>query len=248
LAASGRPFHFWSKQVSKHTHSAYRQGYLDLWARAKVENVSQARRAAERILAQAEIYNKLARMTGVPWFAIGVIHMREANCDLRCCLHNGQRIIGTGQRTTIVPVGRGPFATFEEAAIDALKDYRGATWDVPQIAFTLESFNGFGYRGHGIPSPYLWGGSSVQRRGKYVRDGVFDPNVMDSQLGAMTVLRQLCMMVAEVAERIDGKAVPAPSPTAVPTPPDIRPVLPETVSQGAWAARISSILSLFKRT
>ena len=114
-----------------------------------------------------------------------------------------------------MPIGRGPFATFEEAAIDALADYRGATWDVPQLAFTLERFNGFGYRGKGIPSPYLWGGSSVQKRGKYVRDGVFDPNVMDTQLGAMTVLRRLCELDAETPKREDGTSQNdhAPPPT-----------------------------------
>ncbi len=232
--------------MPKHTLSAYRQGYLALWAAARIEKVSEARRAAEKILAHADRYKALERRTGVPWFAIGVIHMRESNCNFNAVLHNGQPIIGTGHKTTIVPIGRGPFATFEEAAIDALKDYKGATWDVPQIAFTLESFNGFGYRSKGVPSPYLWGGSSAQKRGKYVRDGVFDPNVMDSQLGAMTVLRQLCAMDTDVAARIDGKA-PAAKPAPV-LPSDLEPVPPRPAPAGVLATLVSAFLSIFKRS
>jgi lysozyme family protein len=232
--------------MSKHTLSAYRQGYLDLWAIAKVTKVREATLAANKILTHAARYKALERATRVPWFAIGVIHMRESNCNFNAVLHNGQAIIGTGRKTTIVPIGRGPFATFEDAAIDALADYRGVTWDVPQIAFTLERFNGFGYRGKSIPSPYLWGGSSVQKRGKYVRDGVFDPNVMDVQLGAMTVLRRLCELDAETASRVDGMS--RTDITPLPPPPDVVPMRSKPAPSGIWAVLIAAASSIFKRS
>jgi lysozyme family protein len=204
-----------------HTLAAYRKGYLDLWSRAEVVKVKEATAAAKKIIANKARYQGIEKATGVPWFAIGVIHMRESNCDFRCVLHNGERIVGTGRKTKLVPANRGPFETFEEAAVDALKDYKSATWDVPQLAFKLEAFNGFGYRGKGIPSPYLWGGSSVQKRGKYVADRVYDANTMDTQLGAMTVLRKLCELDSEVSARVDGRSKPFPP------PPDIEPPAPQ---------------------
>lgn len=200
-----------------HSLVAYRQGYLDLWKKATVTERANtlADRAAEKLIALKPRYKVSEKLTGVPWFAIGVLHMRECNNNFKGCLHNGEAIVGTGRKTTIVPIGRGPFGTFEESAVDALKDYAGATWDVPFIAWTCEKFNGFGYRGKGIPSPYLWGGSTVQRSGKYVADHVYDSNVMDTQLGAMTVLKRLCELDPEVAKRIDGKGAPIKTGAAV---------------------------------
>ena len=84
-------------------------------------------------------------------------------------------VAGSKYKTRLVPKGRGPFSTWEEAAIDALKIKRyPPEWDIAHIAYAFEKFNGFGYRSKGIPSPYLWGGSNIQRPGKYVRDGVYD--------------------------------------------------------------------------
>jgi hypothetical protein len=76
-----------------------------------------------------------------------------------------------------------------------------------------------------------------------VRDGVFDPNVMDAQLGAMTVLRRLCEMDAEVAARIDGVSPQAPKP-----PPDVAAARPKAAPTGRWAALVSAALSFFKRS
>ena len=52
--------------MSKHTLSAYRQGYLDLWAVAKVTKVKEATLAAGKIRACAARYKALERTTGVP--------------------------------------------------------------------------------------------------------------------------------------------------------------------------------------
>lgn len=204
--------------VSRHTLDAYRDGYWSLWRQAKVTNVSGAKAAANRILANRKRYEAIEVVTRVPWYVIGVIHMRESNCNFKGVLHNGELIVGTGEKTKLVPRGKGPFATFESAAIDALSGWRVQVWDIPQLCYLLESFNGFGYRNKGIPSPYLWGGSTVQKRGKYVRDGVYDANTMDTQMGAMTVLRQLCDMEPDVHTRVLGVAPPAPKPTPDPTP------------------------------
>jgi lysozyme family protein len=55
----------------------------------------------------------------------------------------------------------------------------------------MESFNGFGYRRHGLASPYLWSGTSLYLRGKYVSDGRFDPLALDGQLGCCAILKRM---------------------------------------------------------
>ena len=52
----------------------------------------------------------------------------------------------------------------------------------------LEEYNGLGYASRGVPSPYVWSGTDQYRSGKYVRDGVYDPNAVDSQLGCAGLL------------------------------------------------------------
>jgi lysozyme family protein len=189
--------------VSPHTLENYQAGYEALWARAAVIAVQAATNWARKILSFKARYVALEKRTRVPWWVIGALHMRENGCDFRGVLHNGELIVGTGRKTTLVPRNRGPFATFEEAAEDALKDYNWVkTWTIAAVAFIMESFNGFGYRGHGIPSPYLWGGSSVQVRGKYIRDGVYDSGTWDPQMGGMTVLKALAELDATVAASI----------------------------------------------
>ncbi len=47
----------------------------------------------------------------------------------------------------------------------------------------LEQYNGLGYFNRGLPSPYIWSGTDQYIKGKYVADRVFDPNVVDKQLG-----------------------------------------------------------------
>jgi lysozyme family protein len=224
----------------KHSVLAYRQGYLELWGKAKVRpgDVARATAAAEKLMALAPRYKKLEAKTGVPWYAVALIHMRECNNNFRGVLHNGELIVGTGRKTKLVPAGRGPFATFEESAIDALKDYAGAVWDIGQIAFICEKFNGFGYRGKGIPSPYLWAASTVQKPGKYVADHVYDASHWDTQLGTMTVFKRLCELDAEVAARVNGKN----SPAVIPPPPDIEAVPPKP-----HASFWTSFLSIFRK-
>lgn len=117
------------------------------------------------------------------WWVIGCIHMKEASCDFSGVLHNGEKIIGTGRKTTIVPKGRGPFDTWEEAAIDAM---RGETlgqlknYELGILLRALERYNGTGYisgAGRAEMTPYLWACTTINDdRGKYVRDGQFDPN------------------------------------------------------------------------
>jgi lysozyme family protein len=211
-----------------HTFANYRDGYLDLWRKMTVTKLADARKQVDLIRKHASVYKQVEAATGVPWFVVGVIHLREAGPQdvgrWKCILHNGQAIVGTGRKSTIVPIGVGPFATWHEAAVDALKQegFIGVDWKndgIARVAFFSEKFNGFGYRSpsKNIPSPYLWGGTSVQKRGKYVRDGVYDPYTMDPQIGTMALLR---VIMDETGEGFSPPApvVPAPTPTVEPAP------------------------------
>lgn len=180
------------------TFEKLREEYKSLWDGLKIIKSDAAGRQAQHIVNAREHYLDIASATNVPWFVLGIIHVREAGDppDFKAVLHNGERIIGTGRRTRLVPSGRGPFADFTTAGIDAVRvvDNLGGVnwyddWGPEHVAFALESFNGFGYRlHHNIPSPYLWGGTNRQKRGKYVRDGVYDATVMDPQIGGMALL------------------------------------------------------------
>lgn len=195
------------------TFPAMAAGYRNMWRDMTVTRAAECEAAARRILAGRARYLAVERQTGVPWFFIGLLHLRESSCNFAGVLHNGEHIIGKGTRTRLVPAGRGPFATWEEAAIDALR-LKGLhaikEWPIERIGYESERFNGFGYIRRGVNSPYVWAGSNHYTRGKYVRDGVFDPAHVDTQLGTLPVLRALCRLDSEVADRVTGRPKPVP--------------------------------------
>jgi lysozyme family protein len=171
--------------------------YAQKWADMSIhpEKVNRITSEAEKINKGRSVYESLQSKTNVPWYFIGILHLRESDCDFHTHLHNGDPL---SARTKHVPAGRPPTGSppfnFEVSAVDALQ-YEGFTkikdWSVEQIAFCSEKYNGFGYRNKGVSSPYLWAGSNQYTKGKYISDGVFDRNVVDTQLGCMCVLKYL---------------------------------------------------------
>jgi lysozyme family protein/peptidoglycan hydrolase-like protein with peptidoglycan-binding domain len=188
--------------MAKHTFESLRADYRRLWDKVAVTQTAEARRQAQLISNHRTTYEDAGMAVGAPWWVIAVLHLREAGeGDVGrwlCVLHNGEKIIGTGLKTRLVPEGRGPFTSFRAAAIDAF-DVEGlrdrCEWSecpIEFLAYVSEKFNGFGYRDErNMVSPYLWGGTSVQQRGKYVADRKFDENAMDQQIGTMAVLKSL---------------------------------------------------------
>lgn len=193
--------------MPQYTFERLEAGYLDLWNGMTVTKVTGADSQARRIISAKDRYKTVESTTGVPWFVVGCMHMRESDGNFNTWLHNGDPMKRNGVpvQTVHVPKGRppNPDCSWEDGAKDALVDVEHldsiTNWGPAHVAYALEKFNGFGYRApsRNIPSPYLWGGTSVQKRGKFVRDGVYNKNVMDPQIGGMAVLQRLMTLDPE---------------------------------------------------
>jgi len=191
----------------QHPYEALKSEYADLIAAAHIrpecEHVLQ--KTADRLLHDKAVYARIFEATGVPVAVLMALSEREMSGNLHCYLGNGQRLT---MRTTIVPKNRGPFPDtidgFVAGALDALHldglDQITRTaegWSLPRFAYESELWNGFGYRARGIPSPYVFGGTSVQRPGKFVADHVYSATkpdgspLMDPQLGTLAIVEEL---------------------------------------------------------
>ncbi len=146
-----------------------------------------------RIIAHKTRYEKVSTETGVPWFFIAAVHQMECSGDFTCHLHNGDPLT---RRTVHIPIDRprlgDPPFTWEQSATDALLFEgldRWKDWSLGGTLYQLEKYNGFGSRLHQTPSPYLWGGTQLYRRGKYVRDGEWNGYAVSKQIGAAILLK-----------------------------------------------------------
>jgi lysozyme family protein len=219
------------------------------------------RATARRLVAERDRYQRVARMTGVPWYVIAVIHEREASQRWDASIAQGDP---WNHVSTHVPRGRGPFASWEAAAIDALVNCapyaaRNKDWSVGGTLTKLEEYNGLGYASRGRPSPYVWSGTDQYVSGKYIRDGVYDPDTVDSQLGCAGLL--LAMMALDPTITFTGMTispatltVPATPPATKPSSRDVAKPLPPSFTNpakgsigAAIASVLSAILSTFKR-
>lgn len=167
--------------------------YAAQWDRMKIKPDREAEfmRYAQKLLAHKARYQAIEKRTGVAWPLIAVLHMRESDADFDTYLGNGDPL---NRPTRHVPRGRGPFATFEDGAVDALK-LDGLTsvkdWRLEKMLYYAEIYNGTGYNNRGLPSPYIWGGTNVQKRGKYVADGRFNSQAWDTQPGVAPILAKM---------------------------------------------------------
>lgn len=214
---------------------------IERWNNAKFTRSTQINDRAAKILANRARYEAVAKSTGVPWDVIAVIHYRESTNSFAGVLHNGQKIIGTGKKTTLVPKGRGPFKTWEEAAIDALVNChpflaRNKDWSLANTLDKLEAYNGLGYKQKGRPSPYLWAGTDQYTKGKYVADGKYDPNHVDKQLGVAALLMKIRENKADIPVNKPVEPVAKePDAPVVPVKPAPKPSNPAPVAVGIVA-------------
>jgi lysozyme family protein len=220
------------------------------WANAKLTRSFSAI-AKHLIAADAKArYEAVAAKTGVPWPMVAVIHERECSQDWAGSLAQGD----PWNRISIhVPAGRGPFKSWEDAAIDALVHCapyaaRNTDWSIGGTLTKLEEYNGLGYASRRQPSPYIWSGTDQYTSGKYVRDGVYDPSAVDHQLGCAGLL--IAMMALDPSIRLAqgpaksaAAAAPASSSPAKPSKPSLT-----NPSKGSIGAFVLSLLAaIFKR-
>jgi lysozyme family protein len=181
-----------------------RDDYTRALASARVRASWRGRidKAARFIVRNRRRYERIEARLGVPWAFIGVLHWRESSGSFTKHLHNGDSLTA---RTRRIPrgyprKGNPPF-TWEYSAEDALriKGLQNVTdWSIERICYEAERFNGFGYLNKKRMSPYLWNGTTLYERGKYVRDEVYDGNYVDQQVGCIPVY-QRAMELAQAA-------------------------------------------------
>jgi len=171
-----------------------RSNYLPIGVITKTNMKSEIDKTVSEILPNKEKYARVEVATGVPWRLIAALHYRESSLNFRGVLHNGEHILGTGKKTRLVPAGRGPFSTWEDAANDALMLKRSIfpkEWNPSACHEFAERFNGLGYRKRGIASPYVWGGTSKYISGHYIADGKFSSSAIDRRLGTAVIMEAL---------------------------------------------------------
>lgn len=165
------------------------------WSKMQVQPalVSTVDQVAKRLCAAKSRYTYVTTATKVPWFIVAVIHERESSQSWRASLAQGD----PWDTVSIhVPRGRGPFKSWEDAAIDALAvcppfASKWTDWSVGGALTLLEEYNGLGYAARGVPSPYVWASTNQYIRGKYIADGHYDPGAIDHQIGCAALLSRM---------------------------------------------------------
>lgn len=192
----------------------YRTEYVELWETMKYPvlrsgsngkqlastlnwSVNFVNRGKSRYIAASNlILERLAKY--VPWQVIGCLHLREAGGyvgnPFNRNLMNGQPL---NMETTIVPRGYGPWNSFEESAVDALriKDVPDV-WTIANTLYFCERYNGMGYRMNDREnvvgySPYLWSMTNHYIIGYFVADHTFSRTAVAKGAGLAPILREL---------------------------------------------------------
>jgi lysozyme family protein len=145
----------------------------------------------------------------VPWWFIAIVSERE---------YGGPPIwdkqLGQGdpldQVSVNVPKGMGPYLShptdvtpgndaWTRCCLDVLINQapfpvKWTDWSIGGVLTLFEEYNGLGYAMRGVPSAYVWSGSDQYVSGKYVSDGVYNPNVVDVQEGCAPLLSVMISM------------------------------------------------------
>ena len=185
--------------------------YADLWpiyAKYWDEMVINASRVpeftadADFAVEHKDVYQQISdgSQSKVPWPMIACLHRRESNADFNTYLGNGQSL---ARPTTLVPRGRGPFTgpdAFIKGGLDAIQQEGWGSiidWRLEKILYFMLLYNGVGTELH-IPSSYIWGGTNIQKPGKWIADGVYSPYVWDSQPGCAPLIWSIAKLDTSV--------------------------------------------------
>lgn len=199
---------------------------------------------AKSLVAAKPRYVAVQNRTGVPWHFIAVVHEREASQSWTGSLAQGDP---WNEKSIHEPAGRGPFASWEDAAVDALVHChpfaaQNKDWSIGGLLTKLEEYNGFGYAMRGRASPYVWAGTDQYLTGKFTGDHQFNPNVVDRQLGCAGLLISMAQLDKSIILGDPIIIMPEPAP---PLAPDVKPAPPSIThpAPGSIGAFIAKILS-----
>lgn len=174
-----------------------KENYEKLFASCVIREIKypEIDQMTKKMVSNKARYQSVGDPYNIPWYIIAIIHCMEASLRFDTHLHNGDPLTA---RTVQVPAGRPktgePPFTWEYSAKDAIVYDRlnlWTDWSIAGMLYKLELYNGLGYYKQGINSPYLWSYSNHYTKGKYVRDGKYDPNAVSRQCGAAVLLRRL---------------------------------------------------------
>jgi len=194
--------------------------YQTSLARMQITRLAAVNATAERLVAfiDAGRYDAGCKATGVsiPWAAASFEREGSSNFNL-----NPAQGWPLSSKSRDVPYN-GPFTTWTAAQIaayqiDCLDKIGAANWTWARNCYEGELFNGFGPRLHGRHTGYLWAGTSIYNGGKYIGDGVWDPNVIDQQLGIVPMIYAIVSRRPQLA-MVDAFPQAIPSPPIVPAP------------------------------
>lgn len=191
-----------SKKLESFEHGSA-EWYLSLWTSVKFDEGFEPgiESVCKQILSHKIRYLAVSVSTNVPWYVVAGIHFMEASLNFSSVLHNGEKIIGKNVKTKLVPAGRGPFNTWEDAAIDALvyDNLIGIRdWSIGLALKRCEAYNGLGYlKYHKTElTPYLWAQTNHNDgTGLYVADGKWSElKAANARPGIAAILKKLQQM------------------------------------------------------
>ena len=193
--------------------------YQNLFDNCIINQVHQSelKKYSDNIFKNKARYELLVAGSSIPWYFIGLVHHMECSLSFEKHLYNGDLLTA---RTVRYPAGRplfdkrGTAYTFEESALDCIqyqKLDKITDWSLPHLLYTLEGYNGYGYKLYHptVNTPYLWSYTNQYTSGKYVeeKDALtgkykthFKPELVSKQCGIAAILKQMV---------IDGYVVPA---------------------------------------
>jgi lysozyme family protein len=181
------------------------------WAKAKLvpARAAEFTAPAQKAVANKARYQSIETRTGVSWIFIAVSHYRESSQNFSRSLAQGDP---WNKVSTHVPAGRGPFASFEDAAVDALVKCapfaaRNTDWSIGSMLTLLEQYNGMSYANANRPSPYIWSGTDQYKIGKVLVDHGPIEEVVDKQLGCAGLI--MTMMKLDPTITVDAPAAGA---------------------------------------
>lgn len=185
---------------------SYNPDFQKMWEECRLDQESFKLKMLDTVC--REIKENKARYLNVvlsgsiydaPWGILASLHFREASLNFSRNMVNGQPL---NQKTTLVPVGVGPFPSWESGAAFALWYKQSLFKDCKTQSDWLqacERYNGMGYRRRGLNSPYVWAFTDQSdERGLYKERTFFgkamswfDSGALNTRPGVAAIMRSL---------------------------------------------------------